>query len=278
MHFYEVVPVDHLLERLALDRACPAVCTAMTELLLNSFYPQQQQQQQIGGSGELTADGGASAVAAAAVAAAKSRQQETELLRRCVQFVEQHAPAAEVFYAHLSSFVPIGYCSKLATLLFTYLVTAEARAAAADTASAQQGEEEEDEGEQKGAAGGKRRRAQKVSMLFVSVLWTEPSLSSLLLLLVDDRDRCPFPCEAGSDAGAAAAAGEPAGAAGGAAPCARADRQVPHGRAHAKPRALLQPLRRFQPYPADAARRTKAGSDGGQHPQDGPSCCWLAHH
>jgi hypothetical protein len=40
MHFYEIVPVDHLLERLAEDRRCPAVCRALTELLLNSFFPQ----------------------------------------------------------------------------------------------------------------------------------------------------------------------------------------------------------------------------------------------
>ena len=105
MHFYDVVSVDHLLERLAQDRRCPAVCEVMSELLLNSFFPMN--------------DSTNSAVAGGL---------ETEQLNRCIQFVDKNLIAAEAFYYHLSKFVSVGHVAKLATVLFTFLVTTEARA------------------------------------------------------------------------------------------------------------------------------------------------------
>lgn len=128
MHFYDIVPVDHLLERMAQDRHCPAVCRVMTELLLNSFYPQ----------GESAAG------------------PETEQLNRCMQFVTKNPVAAEVFYTNLHHFTSIGHIAKLVTVLFTFLVTAEARSGRDNTADA--------EAEETGA-GGKRRRAPKVRLL-----------------------------------------------------------------------------------------------------------------
>lgn len=126
MHFYDIVPVDHLLERMAQDRQCPAVCRVMTELLLNSFYPQADSS--MGGGGP-----------------------ETEQLNRCMQFVSRNPVAAEVFYANLRSFASIGHVAKLMTVLFTFLVTAEARCS-------RDAEPDSDAPE----AGGKRRRAPKV--------------------------------------------------------------------------------------------------------------------
>lgn len=125
MHFYEIVPVDHLLQRLVEDRHCPAVCRALTELLLNSFYPQSE-----GGS-------------------------DAETLNRCVQFVDRHPAAAEVFYSHLHECVAIGHIAKLGTVLFTFLVTAAARS---ENATQQAGEAEGDAQ----PVAGKRRRAPKV--------------------------------------------------------------------------------------------------------------------
>jgi hypothetical protein len=135
MHFYEIVPVDHLLERLVEDRHCAQASRALTELLLNSFYPQ-------------------------ADAASAGTGTETEQLNRCLQFVEKNPAAAEVFYSNLHHFVSIGHVAKLVTMLFTFLVTAESRrmgAAAAPAEDAEEGGADEN-------AGGKRRRAPKVRL------------------------------------------------------------------------------------------------------------------
>jgi len=39
IHFYDIVPVSHLLERLSLDANVPGISSALCKLLLNSFYP-----------------------------------------------------------------------------------------------------------------------------------------------------------------------------------------------------------------------------------------------
>lgn len=133
MHFYEIVPVDHLLERLAEDRHCPAVCRALTELLLNSFYPQ--------GDGNVDA----------------------EQVNRCRLFLERHPAAAEVFYAHLHECLAIGHVARLSTLLFAFLSSSTARSRKAAAALADgEGGAEDDEGAEGAPVAGKRRRATKV--------------------------------------------------------------------------------------------------------------------
>ena len=127
MHFYDIVPVDHLLARMAADRELPAVCSAMTELMLNSFYPSE---------------------------AAANVSPETEQLNRCLQFIAKNAPAAEVFYSYLHHFISIGQAAKLTTVMFTFLVTAEARSRAVTADSGEDAEE---------PANGKRRRVPKAS-------------------------------------------------------------------------------------------------------------------
>jgi len=126
MHFYDIVPVDHLLARMAADHHCSAVGLVMTDLLLNSFYPQ---------------------------AASGASSPETEQLNRCMQFISKEPVAAEVFYSHLHHFISIGQVAKLITVMFTFLVTVDIRSRAAG---------EEQAGDTAGAdatAGGKRRRA-----------------------------------------------------------------------------------------------------------------------
>mmetsp|Transcript_24585 Transcript_24585/g.40997 ORF Transcript_24585/g.40997 Transcript_24585/m.40997 type:complete len:1409 (-) Transcript_24585:124-4350(-) len=97
MHFYEVVPVEHLLQRLAEDRARPSICSAMTHLLLNSFYPQQS----AGFAGPV----------------------EPEQFRRCCSFIDRNPVAAESFYATLPHFIPIGNSVKLVCNFFAFLVS-----------------------------------------------------------------------------------------------------------------------------------------------------------
>lgn len=107
MHFYEIVEVEHLLERLAEDRNRPNVCKVMTELLLNSFYPQNTSTT----TGEL----------------------ESEQLSRCMKFIEKNPRAAEAFYSNLHHFIPIGYVAKLITMVFTILISTSNNTKTVDT-------------------------------------------------------------------------------------------------------------------------------------------------
>lgn len=134
MHYYEIVPVDHLLERLAQDRHCPTVCRALTELLLNSFYPQ--------GDGNM----------------------DMQQVDRCRQFLERHPAAAEAFYAHLHECLAIGHVARLGTLLFAFLSSAAARSrkAAASVEEDSEDVNENDHDAENAPVAGKRRRATKV--------------------------------------------------------------------------------------------------------------------
>jgi alkylated DNA nucleotide flippase Atl1 len=164
MHFYEIVPVDHLLERLAQDRNCPSVCRSMAELLLNSFYPLSLSQSL---SGSDTA-------AAATGTAGKSGTVEAEQLSRCLQFVKKCPLAAVTIYAHVHPFVPLASRARFVTMIFTYLVKQQeaSLSAAAAAASATSAEGTGAGGEDN--ATGKRRRpatASKVrTTMFTNVL------------------------------------------------------------------------------------------------------------
>lgn len=90
--FYDIVPADHLLARLAEDRDNDELSSGMTELLLNSFFPQN------------SAD-------------------KLEKVHRCIQFVNENPLAAEAFYRHLYKHSSVGSVAKLAAMLFTVLLT-----------------------------------------------------------------------------------------------------------------------------------------------------------
>jgi hypothetical protein len=82
------------------------------------------------------------------------------LLVPSLQFAERHPAAAEVFYGYLHEFVSVGHVAKLATVLFTFLVTAAARSSRATAVEHDQGDAKGEEAE--AAVAGKRRRAAKV--------------------------------------------------------------------------------------------------------------------
>ena len=105
MHFYEIVSVDHLLERLAEDHHRPHVCKVMTQLLINSFYPQHD-------NGD---DNDAS----------QHQQIEYEQISRCIKFIEMNPRAAEAFYSTLHGHISIGCIAKLITMLFSFLLASE---------------------------------------------------------------------------------------------------------------------------------------------------------
>lgn len=145
VHFYDIVPLDDMLSRLVEDARRPAVCVALTDLLLNSFFP----------SKEDVCGAGAGAGAQDAVAGlAESRIESIDALLgsdqkllRCLRFVEANPLAAEVFYAHLHRFVAFGSTANLCQKIFCIAVSSLPNAAADN---------------QKGT--GKRSRNHKVSI------------------------------------------------------------------------------------------------------------------
>lgn len=89
-HFYEIIPVETLLTRLSLDEHKPLVCEAITELMLNSYYP----------TGE----------------AAGPVQAE-----RCLAFLSQNETAALIFYSYFNKFTSVGSAVKMSVLLLDIL-------------------------------------------------------------------------------------------------------------------------------------------------------------
>ncbi len=95
IHFYHIIPIEHLLLRLTEDVTKPAIGKAISKLLVNSYYPQSE--------------GKAS--------------MNMEQLRRCLQFIHDNTTAAEVFYSNLSELTSVGSAVKLCTMLFSLLNT-----------------------------------------------------------------------------------------------------------------------------------------------------------
>ncbi|GLD93520.1 hypothetical protein PINS_up002112 [Pythium insidiosum] len=85
LHFYDIVPVNELLERLVIDRECPLVRKQLVLLFLNSYFPQS-----VGGSSQVA---------------------------RCLSLVKKHPEAAMVFYGHVADHASVGSVCKLAALL-----------------------------------------------------------------------------------------------------------------------------------------------------------------
>ncbi len=89
--YYHVVPSNHILARLAVEgsdsrKTCGPVASAITELLVNSYFPK-------GGLG-------------------------SEQTRRTLHFITQNQEASKVFYANISNHLEINFCCKLIVMLF----------------------------------------------------------------------------------------------------------------------------------------------------------------
>lgn len=91
--FYDIVSEEKLFARLAEDAARPAVATAMTKLLLNSFYPRDEN----GGGGV---------------------QMNAEQKKRCIKLIRMNAGAAVAFYSQLHKFISIGSATKFCVMMF----------------------------------------------------------------------------------------------------------------------------------------------------------------
>lgn len=90
--FYDIVPVEELLVRLEADARRPLMCSAMTQLLLNSFF---------GSEGD---------------------EAEAEQLRRCLEVLRVSPQAAAAFYAHLHTHTSVQAVVKHCALLFNFII------------------------------------------------------------------------------------------------------------------------------------------------------------
>ena len=137
--FYEIVTVENLCAQLSMDAGRPAICSAMTELLLNSFYPRASPAER-----ELNAD-------------ASTMDYGSEQIKRCLQFVQSHESAALVFYANLFKHTSVGSAMKLAVMLWKLLIASKTPPGQ----STDEGEGDDDEDERLGKKGAKCKSKKK---------------------------------------------------------------------------------------------------------------------
>lgn len=100
-HFCQIASVDQLLKQLADDINRPASCKKLTELLLNSYYPQNVPE---GGGAE------------------KNQNQ----LQRCLLLIKENVVASVAFYGTFYQFASVGSAAKVQQrqlLLFKLKVT-----------------------------------------------------------------------------------------------------------------------------------------------------------
>jgi len=97
--YYHIVPVDHLLARLAAEEfgstlSKGSVASALTELLLNSYFPRGD------------------------------HVSSTDQVKRTLSFLTTHPQAASVFYSNISMHLGVNSVSKLAAMLMRCLTAA----------------------------------------------------------------------------------------------------------------------------------------------------------
>ncbi|CAM9644328.1 unnamed protein product [Chrysoparadoxa australica] len=91
--YYHICHVDAIQARLAADaKDRPAIASAITKLLMNSYFPQ-------GGKGEVQ-------------------------VSRCIVFMEQNPSAATAFYSHIAEHAGVGPATKMIVMLTKVVLTA----------------------------------------------------------------------------------------------------------------------------------------------------------
>ena len=90
-HFCEIASVERLQKQFGEDINRPSMCKAMTELLLNSYYPQIDKNILEGGSTERNGN----------------------QLQRCLQFIKENVAASAAFYSTFYLFTSVGSAAKV---------------------------------------------------------------------------------------------------------------------------------------------------------------------
>ena len=84
----------------------PAVCRAMTQLLLNSYYPQ---------TADVTvgADSGSGPGSRSGNPSENSASKNHNQIKRCLQFISENVAAAVAFYGTFHEFASVGSAAKV---------------------------------------------------------------------------------------------------------------------------------------------------------------------
>ncbi|KAM9969905.1 hypothetical protein ACTFIR_001742 [Dictyostelium discoideum] len=90
IRFFDIVPVDHLLERMILDYKNQRLSKKFTQLIVELYFP--------------------------------SDAKKWDLVNNCIQFFKSKKQAAFSFYSNLVNFVPVLSVAKFVCTLFNYLV------------------------------------------------------------------------------------------------------------------------------------------------------------
>ncbi|KAN0024342.1 hypothetical protein ACTFIV_008748 [Dictyostelium citrinum] len=90
IRFFDIVPVEHLLERMILDFKNPRLSKKFTQLIVELYFP--------------------------------SDAKKWDLVNNCIQFFKSKKQASFSFYSNLVNFVPVLSVAKFVCTLFNYLV------------------------------------------------------------------------------------------------------------------------------------------------------------
>lgn len=99
--FYDIVPIERLCDQLSVDSSRPAICLALSGLLVNSLYPR---------AGDVDVE-----------EETHIADYSLEQVKRCLTFIRKYEPAAIVFYQYLHKHTSIGSATKLCVLLWSLL-------------------------------------------------------------------------------------------------------------------------------------------------------------
>ena len=142
--FYEIVSIDQLCDQMSADVHRPVICSLMTELLLNSFYPRANTSNREAASSPV-----------------KSNEYGVEQIKRCIQFSRSHPDAAAVFYSNLFRHTSVGSATKMCVGLWNTLRDNIQRAPTSDMIIAELEDEKNNADSRKKSKSSKKRGSKR---------------------------------------------------------------------------------------------------------------------
>jgi condensin-2 complex subunit G2 len=138
--FYEIVSEENLLLRFSVDSRKSNIATALTELLLNSYFPIQDKESNTYNPAE----------------------EKAEQIRRCLIFIKKQSNASSAFYSKLYLFSSVGTVARFSALLFSYLLDNDSGILLSEETMNDENEDKNKNGQHPLMLRAKRRRATEV--------------------------------------------------------------------------------------------------------------------
>ncbi|GAM20470.1 hypothetical protein SAMD00019534_036450 [Acytostelium subglobosum LB1] len=91
IRFLDIVPLDHLLERMVVDHKSATLSKKLTQLLVEAYFPENE--------------------------------KSSEMVNRCIMLVKSKRNATVGFYSNIVSFVPIVSIAKFLSITFKFIIT-----------------------------------------------------------------------------------------------------------------------------------------------------------